>query len=335
MSSDKVKTSYVDTERIREVLSSSMLQEMVNELEETKLKLLVNIKDLKEKLVQQNADQADIYFYLNKKCDECFEVIASLEEQIINEQTDREIAEKMYENKIEEMKSAQVFMESRYVSKLSELETRLEMLNSFSEEKEESERNLENLMIKLDEERQQFCINTESVENRFLLERDKLRKTYDQKYEKIKKELEASVEGKMSNKTKKTQIMNVMMKKEMDNQSEHAEKLLLINQQLAERDKSRKLELDVISSLNKDMAIRLAVSQRTIKQLNKKISAMEAAGVLTQDLHATQLREKADELAKLEGLQKRVQNRTLSENRNIVRDCFSIPTFLPCITHEL
>mmetsp|Transcript_50506 Transcript_50506/g.99767 ORF Transcript_50506/g.99767 Transcript_50506/m.99767 type:complete len:628 (+) Transcript_50506:105-1988(+) len=317
MSSDKVKTSYVDTERIREVLSSSMLQEMVNELEETKLKLLVNIKDLKEKLVQQNADQADIYFYLNKKCDECFEVIASLEEQIINEQTDREIAEKMYENKIEEMKSAQVFMESRYVSKLSELETRLEMLNSFSEEKEESERNLENLMIKLDEERQQFCINTESVENRFLLERDKLRKTYDQKYEKIKKELEASVEGKMSNKTKKTQIMNVMMKKEMDNQSEHAEKLLLINQQLAERDKSRKLELDVISSLNKDMAIRLAVSQRTIKQLNKKISAMEAAGVLTQDLHATQLREKADELAKLEGLQKRVQNRTLSENRNI------------------
>ena len=40
------------------------------------------------------------------------------------------------------------------------------------------------------------------------------------------------------------------------------------------------------------MAIRLAVSQRTIKQLNKKISAMEAAGVLTQDLHATQLREK-------------------------------------------
>jgi DNA repair exonuclease SbcCD ATPase subunit len=207
-----------DPEKVAEALSNSMLKEMINELEETKLKLLLNIKELKDKLVQQKDDQADIYYYLNKKCDESFEVIASLEEQIINEQTDREIAEKMYENRIEEMKASQQVMEGKYTSKISELETRLEMLNSFNEEKEESEKTLKQLMAKLEEERNQFRTNTESIENRFLLERDKLRKTYDQKYEKIKKELEASVEGKMSNKTKKTQIMNVVMKKELDSQ---------------------------------------------------------------------------------------------------------------------
>jgi DNA repair exonuclease SbcCD ATPase subunit len=207
-----------DPEQVAEALSNSMLKEMINELEETKLKLLLNIKELKEKLVQQKDDQADIYYYLNKKCDESFEVIASLEEQIINEQTDREIAEKMYENRIDEMKASQQVMEGKYTSKISELETRLEMLNSFNEEKEESEKTLKQLMAKLEEERNQFRTNTESIENRFLLERDKLRKTYDQKYEKIKKELEASVEGKMSNKTKKTQIMNVVMKKELDSQ---------------------------------------------------------------------------------------------------------------------
>lgn len=221
MSSTKKGAAPPDPEKIGEALSNSMLREMINELEETKLKLLLNIKELKEKLAQQKDDQADIYYYLNKKCDESFEVIASLEEQIINEQTDREIAEKMYENKIEEMKASQAAAEAKYLSKISELETRLEMLNSFNEEKEESERNLKVLMGKLEEERAQFRANTESIENRFLLERDKLRKTYDQKYEKIKKELEDSVEGKMSTKTKKTQIMNVIMKKELDSQVRH------------------------------------------------------------------------------------------------------------------
>lgn len=212
------KGTAVEPEKVGDSLTNSMLREMINELEETKLKLLLNIKELKEKLIQQKDDQADIYYYLNKKCDESFEVIASLEEQIINEQTEREISEKVYENRIDELKSAHVAMEAKYTSKISELETRLEMLNSFSEEKEESEKTLKSLMSKLEEERNQFRVNTESIENRFLLERDKLRKTYDQKYEKIKKELEDSVEGKMSTKTKKTQIMNVIMKKELESQ---------------------------------------------------------------------------------------------------------------------
>jgi hypothetical protein len=73
------------------------------------------------------------------------------------------------------------------------------------------------------------------MENRFLLERDKLRKAFDSKYEETKKELEGSVEVKMTNKTKKTQIMNVVMKKELDSQSMHAEKLLEINQTILDR----------------------------------------------------------------------------------------------------
>ena len=288
----KGSTAPPDPEKVAEVLSSNMLREMINELEETKLKLLLNIKELKDKLAQQKEDQADIYYYLNKKCDESFEVIASLEEQIINEQTDREIAEKMYENRIEEMKNTFQVMEAKYTSKISELETRLEMLNSFNEEKEESERNLKILMNKLEEERSQFRVNTESIENRFLLERDKLRKTYDQKYEKIKKELEGSVEVKMSNKTKKTQVMNAIMKKELDNQSKHAEKLLEINQTMLDRDKALKLELDLVNSLHGDMTTRLTMYQRTIKQLNQKVADMEAAESATRQQHESELHSK-------------------------------------------
>jgi hypothetical protein len=207
-----------DPVQLTEALSSSVLREMVNSLEETKLKLLLNIKELKEKLAQQKEDQTDIYYFLNKKCDESFEVIASLEEQILNEQADREIAEKLFENKLEDLRNAALSNDAKYNTKISELESRLEMLNSFSEIKEETEQNLKNLMSKLEEERIQFSVNAESMENKFLLEREKLRKSYDVKYENIKSELELSIDGKLTKKTKKTQIMNIIMKKELDSQ---------------------------------------------------------------------------------------------------------------------
>lgn len=203
---------------VTEALNSSVLTDMVNNLEATKLKLLLEIKELKEKLDQQKEDQSDIYYYLNKKCDESFEVIASLEEQILNEQADREIAEKLYETKIEELKAAATSNDLKLNSKISDLENRLEMLNAFSETKDETEQNLKNLMTKLEEERIQFSVNAESMENKFLMEREKLRKSYDVKYENIKKELEQSVDGKLTKKTKKTQIMNIIMKKELDSQ---------------------------------------------------------------------------------------------------------------------
>lgn len=207
-----------DPVQITEALSASILREMVNNLEETKLKLLLNIKELKEKLVQQKEDQTDIYYYLNKKCDESFEVIASLEEQILNEQADREIAEKLYENRLEDMKNAALSTETKLNTRIVELENKLEMLNTFSETKDETERNLKSLMNKLEEERTQFSVNAEVMENKFLLEREKLRKSYDVKYENIKRELEQSIDGKLTKKTKKTQILNIVMKKELDSQ---------------------------------------------------------------------------------------------------------------------
>lgn len=212
------KKEQEDPTQVAEALNSSMLREMVNNLEETKLKLLLNIKELKEKLGQQKDDQTDIYYYLNKKCDESFEVIASLEEQILNEQADREIAEKLYENKLEELRNSAQSNETKLSTKIVELENRLEMLSTFSDTKDETERNLKNLMNKLEEERTQFSVNAESMENKFLLEREKLRKSYDVKYENIKKELELSIDGKLTKKTKKTQVMNIIMKKELDSQ---------------------------------------------------------------------------------------------------------------------
>ena len=52
---------------VTEILNIQILQDTIKSLEETKLKLLLTIQELKDQLAQQKEDQADIYYYLNKK----------------------------------------------------------------------------------------------------------------------------------------------------------------------------------------------------------------------------------------------------------------------------
>jgi len=75
-------------------------------------------------------------------------------------------------------------------------------------------------------------------------------------------------------------------------QSQHAEKLLEINQNMLERDKALKLELDVATSLNKDMTMRLAMAQRSIKQLSEKLATMDVAETASKEAHNAALHDK-------------------------------------------
>lgn len=61
---------------------------------------------------------------------------------------------------------------------------------------------------------------------------------------------------------------------------------------MLERDKALKLELDVVKSLHDDMTLRLAMSQRTIKQLTEKAAAQEAAEGVARQKHEAELRTK-------------------------------------------
>jgi hypothetical protein len=55
---------------VGDMLTINSLRESVAALEDQKMKLLVALQDARDQLKQQKTDQADIYYYLNKKCDE-------------------------------------------------------------------------------------------------------------------------------------------------------------------------------------------------------------------------------------------------------------------------
>ena len=59
-------------------------------------------------------------------------------------------------------------------------------------------------------------------------------------------------------------------------QSKHAEKLLELNEDIVQRDRDLKMELQLARSMQEEMATKLAAYQRTIRQLNERIAAAEA-----------------------------------------------------------
>jgi hypothetical protein len=90
---------------------------------------------------------------------------------------------------------------------------------------------------------------------------------------------------------------------------------------MLERDKALKLELDVVNSLHSDMTLRLAMSQRTIKQLNEKVAALEAAEATARQQHEARLHEKAEAIIQLEARLGSMSKKSRSENSKMVRGC--------------
>ncbi len=219
MSKAQGKVSASDqSSKVAEELTNAALQEHVAELEEQKMKLLMSLKEYKEKYDQQKCDQADIYYYLNKKLDENYETICGLEEQILTEQADRENSEKAFEKTIEELKARAASDKTKYTTRIHELEEKLESFREFSENKDELDRNLERLMSTLEFERQQFRAMSEEAERRAIQDRERVRHECDQQFEAFKHNVQNESFNKLSVKTKKTFERNKLIKAELSHQ---------------------------------------------------------------------------------------------------------------------
>ena len=195
-----------------------MLKDQVAELEKQKNELLLNVEKYRQKYEQLESDQADIYYYLNKKLDENYETIAALEEQILTEQADRENHERSLEKRIHTVELELITCEAKYMSKLSEAEEKLSKLKEFGDNKEELDKNLEKLMETLEHERKQFRLLADEMERRSVQERERIRKECNRQFEDYKKSVHEDADNKLSTKTKKTLAINSRVLTELKHQ---------------------------------------------------------------------------------------------------------------------
>jgi hypothetical protein len=248
----------------------SLLQQTVEELEQTKLKLLLNIKDLQGKLDQQKEDQQDIYFYLNKKCDDSYEIISNLEEQILTEQAGREKAEREYEKKIEDLNAELRQQKNSYESVIEEMRIEMEILQQFAKEKDDIEKRLEKLLYTLEEERKQYSKNVNDVENRMIYNKEKMKRELEDRLRLAKRELKEKYEQKLPEKAINALKASQASKAELKYQTRQVKALLQFNQITEQRDKQLAVDLSLARHTEEEMIRKFAILQRMMKQLNER-----------------------------------------------------------------
>ena len=292
-----------------ELIANVMVSNMLTAAEEQKLALTLNIKALNEELTQQKADQADVYYYLNKKCDDSFEVISSLEEQLLTEQADREVAEKLYENRVEALTHQLDEQGQEMGAKIGKLEKELTGLQAFAAKKGAMEKEIASLKRSLEKERASCKSAIAEMEQQWTLERNRLKRASDQALQDLKDEIDKGLSGRLDKISRETMERNGHVEQELRVQSHQADKVLEYNQAVLDKEKELRLNLSLSQSMEAELMEKMTVYQRTIKTQNEAIARLEgeAAGYVqaaeeAREALAAHLRAKEAEASKFDEL---------------------------------
>jgi hypothetical protein len=287
-----------NSQHMTDALNNAMLRETIEKLEDQKVKLLLNIKSLVDKLTQQKQDQSDIYYYLNKKLDDNYEVIAALEDQILTEQGDRENAEKAFEKRFEDTAKEHHKEVHGLQTRILDLEEKLQILKQFSSEKETLDENLKELLDTLENERKQYRIYTEDMERKAALDREKVKHDFEQQILQYRADIQKKVDSKLSKAVKNTRAVNECMQQELKYQSNTVQNMLKLTDTILDKDKNLRVELSIAQSNEGEIAHRLATYQRIIKQLNGRIAHEEEEKALIKSSFENLLQSKEEEAKK-------------------------------------
>jgi len=258
-----------------EDLTVAMVKDIVLQVEEQKRQLILKIFELTQTLEQQRKEQADIYYYLNKKLDDNYETISKLEEQLLMEQGDRELSEKLSERKIEELNSKLGSEEVKFNSRISVLESKLDSLRDFAETKDNADRRIAELLETIENEKKDFQNTLDGVEMRALKEKIKFERVYEEKAVALKREYMEKVDAGISEKTRETLTENIRIKAELSSLTREADDVRAINTSIFDRDREMRNELGLSQSTEKELLKRLGTYQHIIKQLTEKNSELE------------------------------------------------------------
>lgn len=254
-----------------EELSAGVLRDMLQRCEEERSALAAQVKQLELELQEQQADKADIYFFLNKKLDDNYEIMSSLEQQLVQEQAARERLDTALKQQAQESRTKVSTLETRHKARVAELEEKLQHLQEFSERKEELEHNLQAALATIEQERQSFEQLSKSLERKVIQERDRLRKEHEKELAKAKLELEAKLGQSLAIKTKQTQETNNAMKLELQFQARQADYVLRVNQKMTNKAKHLEKELEIAQMQEKAMMKKLAKYRRLVRELNMRL----------------------------------------------------------------
>lgn len=240
--------------------------------EESKSKLLLQVKELQAELQSQKDDKKDIYYYLNKKCDDSYNIISQLEEQLSMEQLDRENCEKAYEQKILELEHRMLLDEEKSKQAIGALEDQLARFGRFEEIQRAFEAQISETNETLDRERSENAKQISELELLQTVTTSKLRKEKETALAELRVEMHNSLESRMPAEVQKTLLINTLIRQELKQQSLTAMDVLDRDLKLQQRAKEMKLELSLAQDQDRELTTALSAHQKMIKGLNEQLA---------------------------------------------------------------
>lgn len=286
--------------------------------EESKLKLLMEVKDLQSSLSTAKEDQRDIYFYLNKKCDDSYEMIAQLEEQLSLEQEDRERCERALEQRVAELEGKLRTEEERSRQQINILEDKLSGLEKFHETQIKLERQITELKETLEKERRESAAQLQEMDSQNTVLRDRMRKEKEQALADLRVEMNESLESRMPAAVQKTLLINSLIKRELQQVGATAMDLLDRDRQIQQVSKEMKLELSLAQDLDKELTVRLSTYTRTIKALQEQMASDASAKEQTKRENIAKIHQRDAEISTLRHLLRSLEQR-LAESADTQR----------------
>jgi hypothetical protein len=243
--------------------------------EEENRKLHDKVQELTQELEAQKAEQADVYFYLHKKLDDNYDVIAGLERNILELQTEKDRNMEDYEKQMDEEKSISSSKIAALNEKVDEQAERLAALTDFAERKEEIETSLKELGEGLEAEKLAHENDVNNLNRRNVQDKERLKTEMEFKIKETREKILAETEDQLHTTTKRTILENEQMSTELQYQSRETEKLLQKhNFSIAENGRLRR-DVEIATQTQLEMAKKTQFYQKLIKNLHEKVQQQE------------------------------------------------------------
>eukprot|EP00948_MAST-09A_sp_MAST-9A-sp1_P002406 g2406.t1 len=276
-----------------------------------------DIIDLRQQLKNKDSSGHDVYVWLQKRMDDQYEELEEMENKIFQ-------LRKQLEDEQQSSKETKTALEEEFAEKehklnaeISQLKNDLTAVKEFRANKEQLEKDHEELGKRLMEAKKTHDENLQKLERKYLQEKDQMKQLMLVKIKETKKKLQLRNHGQLHTTTKRTIMENEQMTTELQYQSKETEKILVRLDKIQRESKEVKRKNEILILENEEFAKKNRFYQNLIKKLHTKLQNKEAVLMESKSrainlMHTAHASLKAESEKEIESLQGKVNE--LEEN---------------------
>ena len=238
----------------------------VSSAETRLLELQGENRRLRGVLSQLQDDQRDIYYFLQKKLDDNYEVISALEQKIINWQVTQEAAKRRHATELQGLTDSMKAESEQLQTSINEEKEKLFGVKDLAQDKADLEAKIEELNAALREEEAAFLANKVEHERQTVREKEGLKKEIVRKVRETQEAMVEQTSEQLCNKTLMTIRENVDRRSKLMDSSEQVEQLLMRHQRDVDRNLQLRRHLQLVRETTKAVESKIKTYKQRIDE---------------------------------------------------------------------